>query len=209
LKNLIIIGARGYGREVCDWASSCVGYGDQFTVKGFLDGKVDALEDLGEYPPILGNVEDYRFEPNDRFVVALGDPKWKRHYADMAMKNGGVPMTLVAKTATIGAHSEIGRGCLLLGNSRVSVNCKIGDFVSINYCVDIGHDATVGSYTHIGAFGFMGGYSKLGSDVTMHPRVSVLPHKCVGDGAILGAGSVCIRNVKPQMTVFGLPAKAI
>ena len=118
-------------------------------------------------------------------------------------------MTLIVKMVFIGAHSKVGQGCLLLGNSRISVNCSIGDFVSINYCADIGHDATVGSFTHIGAFGFMGGYSKLGSGVTMHPRVSVLPHKSIGNDATLGAGSVCIRNVKPGMTVFGLPAKAI
>jgi len=209
VNNLIIVGARGYGREVFDWALSSVGYGDQFTVKGFLDGKNDALDGLGEYPPILGDVEHYRFAPNERFVVALGDPKWKRHYAELAIANGGVPMTLITKTALIGAHSKVGQGCLLLGNSRISVNCSIGDFVSINYCADIGHDATVGSFTHIGAFGFMGGYSKLGSGVTMHPRVSVLPHKSIGNDATLGAGSVCIRNVKPGMTVFGLPAKAI
>lgn len=209
MKKLVIVGARGYGREVADWAKSCHGYGSEFVIKGFLDGKIDALDGLGEWPPILGSVEEYKFAPDEVFVVALGDPKWKRHYADVALSNGGIPYTLIEHTASIGKHSKIGKGCLLLGNVRVSVNCDIGDFVSLNYSCDIGHDTKIGSFSHVGAFGFMGGFSALGESVTMHPRVSVLPHKKVGDNATLGAGGVCIRNVKSGVTVFGIPAKEI
>ena len=209
MKNLVIIGARGYGREVCDWVKSCIGYGSEFIIKGFLDGKADALNGLGEYPPILGSVEEYRFTTDDAFIVALGEPKWKRHYAEIALHNGGVPYTVIHNTVHIGSHSKIGRGCLLLAHARVSVNCEIGDFVALNYSCVIGHDAKVGDYSHVGAFGFMGGFSALGKNVNMHPRVSVLPHKTVGDNAVLGAGSVCIRNVKPETTVFGIPAKEL
>lgn len=206
---LLIIGARGYGREVCDWASSCVGYGDTFRVKGFLDDDASILDGFEGYPPILGPVETYSFDGNDRFVVALGEPKMKRHYVDIALKNGGIPMSLIVRTALIGRGTTIGQGCLVLGNSRISVNCSIGSYVSINYCVDIGHDSTVGDFCHVGAFGFVGGGARLGALVTMHPRVSVLPHKKVGDGAVLGGGSVCLRSVKEGATVFGIPARAI
>lgn len=209
MKNLIIIGARGFGREVADWAKSCHGYGSEFVVKGFLDSKANALDGLGEWPPILGNVEEYKFASDEVFVVALGDPKWKCHYAEIALRNGGVPYSLIEKSASVGVHSKIGMGCLILGNVRVSVNCYVGDFVSLSYSCVIGHDAKIGSFCHIGAFGFMGGFSELGERVTMYPRVSVLPHKKVGDNAILGAGSVCLRNVKPGVTVFGIPAKEI
>lgn len=209
MKHLIIIGARGYGREVADWAKSCAGYGADFIIKGFLDDKVDILEGFEEWPPIIGNVEKHKFSSDEVFVVALGEPKWKRHYAEVALSNGGTPYTLIEKSVRIGEHSRIGDGCLLLGNVRVSVNCDVGDFVSLNYSCDIGHDARIGAFSHVGAFGFMGGFSSLGESVTMHPRVSILPHKKVGDNATLGAGSVCIRNVKPGVTVFGNPAKEL
>ncbi|MBR0196755.1 MAG: acetyltransferase [Kiritimatiellae bacterium] len=209
MKDLIIIGARGCGREVADWAKSCIGYGSEFVIKGFLDGKADALDGFGEWPPILGNVEGYKFSNDEVFVVALGDPKWKRHYAEIALSNGGLPYTLIEQSARIGAHSKIGKGCLVLANARISVNCDIGDFVLLSSSCVIGHDVKIGAFSHVGAFGFMGGFSSLGENVTMHPRVSVLPHKKVADNATLGAGSVCIRNVKPGITVFGIPAKEI
>ena len=44
MKKLLIIGARGWGREVYGMLPSCLGYGTEFQVKGFLDDKSDALD---------------------------------------------------------------------------------------------------------------------------------------------------------------------
>ena len=38
MKNLIIIGAGGYGREMSEFAKEACGYGEEFVVKGFIDG---------------------------------------------------------------------------------------------------------------------------------------------------------------------------
>jgi acetyltransferase-like isoleucine patch superfamily enzyme len=37
----------------------------------------------------------------------------------------------------------------------------------------------------------------------------VLPHITIGEGAVVGAGSVVIKDVAPYTTVFGSPAKVI
>ena len=61
MKNLIIIGARGWGREVYSSVMTTKEYIDgEIFIKGFLDSKSDAFEGLrGNYPPILGTVEGY------------------------------------------------------------------------------------------------------------------------------------------------------
>ena len=59
MKNLVIIGARGWGREVYDIAMACISSGANFSVKGFLDDKTDALKGYLNYPPILDSVEAY------------------------------------------------------------------------------------------------------------------------------------------------------
>jgi len=53
MKQLVIIGARGFGREVYNLAIESRGYNDDFVVKGFLDDKYDALDCYNEYPPIF------------------------------------------------------------------------------------------------------------------------------------------------------------
>jgi serine acetyltransferase len=37
----------------------------------------------------------------------------------------------------------------------------------------------------------------------------VLPNACVGAFATVGAGTVVLRRVRPEATVFGVPAKEL
>ena len=67
----------------------------------------------------------------------------------------------------------------------------------------------MGDYCHLNTYAFLGGYAELGEMVTIHTGGIVLPHKKINDKATVGAGSVVIRNVKEEMTVFGLPAVKI
>lgn len=91
MKHLLIIGARGWGREVYAGAIGTKAYRDrEYDVKGFLDSKADAFERLkGNYPPIICALEDYEIKPDDVFFVAMGEPKWHKHYAEMMQVKGG------------------------------------------------------------------------------------------------------------------------
>lgn len=97
MKHLIIVGARGWGREVSWLATGCVGYGTKFDIKGFLDDKADALDGLGDYPPILGPVETYIPKEDDVFVIALGYPGPKMEYARKIEEKGGGSLTSYIK----------------------------------------------------------------------------------------------------------------
>ena len=61
MKNLLIIGARGFGRGVYHLFMDCVKFGSIKDVecKGFLDSNKDALNGYSGYPPIISSVEDY------------------------------------------------------------------------------------------------------------------------------------------------------
>ena len=59
MKNLVIIGAGGFGRELCSAAHEAVGFGERFRMKGFLDANPSALGRFDGYPPIIGSPEDY------------------------------------------------------------------------------------------------------------------------------------------------------
>ena len=43
----------------------------------------------------------------------------------------------------------------------------------------------------------------------MHPGCIIVPHRKIGDNAVIGTGSVVLGNVKAGVTVFGNPAKKI
>ncbi len=209
MKNLIIIGARGFGREVYNTAVESIGYGSDYNVKGFLDDKEDALNNFSGYPPILSSVEDYQIGQDDVFICALGDVKWKKHYCSLILKKGGKFISLIHKTAYISMNVKIGMGCIICAGARIHCDVTIGDFVVLQPYAILGHDVKVGNWSIINAFADCGGMSQIGENCTINTTSFVVPKGVVGDNATVGAGSVTLRKVKPGTTVFGVPAKPI
>lgn len=209
MNKLLIIGARGFGREVYNLFLDCKASLGDVECKGFLDDKADALDGYADYPPIISSVEDYDVKPEDLFICALGDVNYKKLYVDKILAKGGRFITLIHPSVAIGSNTTIGSGCIILNNTSISCDVNIGDFVTVMHSVVIGHDSSVGLGSHIGTMTFMGGFSSVGSMVTTHPGVKLLPHKQIGDGSTAGAGSIVISNVKPGITVFGSPARKL
>jgi sugar O-acyltransferase, sialic acid O-acetyltransferase NeuD family len=209
MKQLLIIGARGWGRKGYDIAKASIEAGASFIVKGFLDDKADALAGYDNYPPIIGPVETYIIEEDDVFISALGDVNYKKQYADIILKKGGQFISLIHPTAILGNNAKIGRGCVIGAFANISCDTSIGDFVTFSIKAGIGHDSSIGNYSHIGGNCAISGFVTIGESVTMHPGCLVVPHRKIRDNAIIGTGSVVLGNVKPGVTVFGNPAKII
>lgn len=204
MNGLIIIGARGFGREVWRLAQNCAGYGKEFGLKGFLDDKSDALDGTSAYGPILDSVENYMPSTDDVFVCALGNPKAKEKYVNMILDKGGKFISLVHNTSYV--RSPLGPGCIVCAYCLLSCDVKIGSFNTFQGFSVIGHDVSIGNFCELETRTFMGGYSQLGDRVTLHTNAVVHPKIKIGNDATVGALSVVIRNVKDNTTVYGNPA---
>lgn len=208
MKNLIIIGARGFGREVFDLAKNTQAYKDsEFNIKGFLDDKADALASYDGYPPILGSVEGYEIQDNDVFVCALGTVQPKKQYAQLILDKGGVFINLVDLQANVRSDISHLKGVLIFSFVFVSVDVSLSDFVSLQQFSCLGHDAKVGKWSHMSSYSTITGYTVLEEEVMLQTAAKVVPKKTVGKGAMVGAGSLVVKNVKPGESVFGSPAR--
>ena len=78
MKNLIIIAAGGMGRTFYDIARESIGYGTEFTIKGFIDDNLQALDDFEGYPPILGKISEYQPQEGDVFSCSIGGVSRKK-----------------------------------------------------------------------------------------------------------------------------------
>jgi sugar O-acyltransferase (sialic acid O-acetyltransferase NeuD family) len=209
MKHLLIIGARGWGREIFNMLPNCIGYGTDFIVKGFLDDKADALGGMSGYPPIIDSVENYEPQNDDVFTCALGDVNWRKHYAEIMLYKGGEFINIIHKTASLGPNSLMGKGCILSAHVGVSCDIFIGNFVTMQDYAIIGHDVRIGNYCGLGVRSFMGGYSSLGDCTMIQTHSVILPHMKIGNNCLVGAGSVVIKKVKDGDTVYGNPAKVL
>ena len=208
-KNLYIIGARGFGREVALGLASWDGFCDQYEIKGFLDDKADALDGFSGYPPIVSSVEDFKPGKNDVVVCGLGAVQWRRKYIEILLGKDAVFESFVSPSAKVVKTAKIGIGVLLGENVTVSADVKIGDFVLSHPNATFGHDTRLGDYVVVENGVFCGGFVEVGDGVTLHTRAVILPHQKIGNDAVVGACSCVIRNVKAGATVFGNPAERI
>ena len=204
MKYVYIINAGGFGRTVGSLCHADLAHGKVWTLRGFLDDRpnMPCSEDL----PILGSPFTHKYEPDQIIVCALGDPKLRERFAAPLLAQGAEFMNLMPLVHRA-MGLEIEQGCVFELNTMIGADCKLGSFVMMLANSVIGHDAHIGSYTTIGSFCFIGGNARIGSHVVLHPHATILPGVTVGDGAVIGAGSVVIRDVPPDTTVFGNPAK--
>lgn len=211
MKHLLIIGARGWGREVyATFINSRMYEQGDYKVKGFLDDNSHALVGLkGEWPPIIGSVEEYEIQPDDVFFCAMGDAHWRKHYAEIISSKGGHFINIIDRLAWISPSAILGEGIYIGPLTMISANVSIGNHAMIQAYSNIGHDVTIGNYASLESYVFMGGYSSLGELSTMHTKSSIIPHKSVGKGCVVGFGSVVMRHIKDGLHVFGNPASKI
>jgi sugar O-acyltransferase (sialic acid O-acetyltransferase NeuD family) len=206
MNNLIIIGARGYGREVYNLAIQCNGYDEEFIVKGFLDNNYKALDCFTNYPPILSSVEDYNIEKGDVFVCALGSIEWKKHYSEIILSKGGIFINLVHPSSKISLSTLLGKGILIFMHSSINDNCEIQDFVTIQGYVSIENNVKIGKWTHINAFVYVGDQVIIGNSASLNVRATILPRLKINNYSIVGANSYVESNVGERKVVFGTPA---
>jgi maltose O-acetyltransferase len=94
-------------------------------------------------------------------------------------------------------------GCLLDGRK---FKIKIGSDVSIGPEASI---LTLGHDPQSPDFGDRGGDVVIGNRVWIGYRALILPGVTIGDGAVVGAGSVVAKDVEPFAIVVGNPARKV
>jgi probable biosynthetic protein (TIGR04098 family) len=99
---------------------------------------------------------------------------------------------------TIGAEPKIARSAKLDQTNPKGI--KIGDYTAIGpYATILSHDFVLGRHTDV----------KIGSNCFIGAMAIILPGVSIGDGSIVGAGSVVFTDVPPNTVVTGNPARIV
>lgn len=211
-QRLVVIGAGGFGREVLDVIDAINSRGATkdgalLEVLGILaDGVPDRrlLEPYGaRHLGPVGHLEDL---PEDvGYVIGIGSPQARRRIDEQG--RGRPCPVLVHPSATIAREVTIGPGTVICSHVSITNNIRIGRHVHINLNCTVGHDAVLDDYVTLSPLVAISGKvhacegAYFGTGATTNPGVTI------GANAVVGSGAAVVRDVAPEATVIGVPAK--
>lgn len=201
MKDLIIVGGGGFGREAYHIAKDI----GTWNIKGFIDDNLNGQSIKGACS-VIGTIKDWQPSKNEIFVMGISSPKGKEKVAGILQAKGAEFITLINTSARVNKTAFIGKGCVISGGS-IGDLAQIGDFVHIAGSM-VGQDAVIGDYSTTTGFANITD-AHIGKRVFIGSHAVVLNKRKVGDDAFICAGSIVFHNIKPGSKVMGNPAKKV
>ena len=159
-----------------------------------------------------------------------------RHIDDLALTIGpGARIrrgTVIYAGSTIGAGLQTGHNVVIREENRIGGNLNIWNSSTIDYGCAIGNDVKIHCNVYVAQYTVLEDDVFLAPGVTIandpHPlcglcmrgptikrgarigvNVTLLSHITIGEGALVGAGSVVTRDIPARMLAYGNPARPV
>ena len=211
MKDLIIIGAGGLGRETIWTAERINAVKPEWNILGFIDDNpANAGKTIDGYK-VLGTSADVASYPDAYYVCAIGSARVRKIVVDKILAVAPVKFATIIDPACVWCpeRSTIGEGCIVCANTYITVNIKIGNHVYIGANGTVGHDATIGDFVTCYPGANVSGSTYIGSGSELGTGSQVIQGLSVGEHTIVGAGAVVVRDLPSDCTAVGTPAKPI
>lgn len=208
MKDIVIIGAGGFGREVAWLIEEINLTRDEWNLIGFIDDDESTFGlELNGYK-VLGNV-NWLIDKSINVVCAIGNPIVKKSIINRIKNTENIFPTLIHPCVRYSNTVEFGVGTIVCIDTILTVNIKIGNHVIINLDCTIGHDAIINDYATILPSVNVSGHVNIGECVSVGTGSAIIQGVSIGSGSTLGAGAVVINNIPENCIAVGTPAKAI
>ena len=145
-------------------------------------------------------------------------------YLEQARRHSAIPMldltninARIEPGALIRDNVEIGDNAVVMMGAIINIGAKIGEGAMIDMGAILGGRAQVGKRCHVGAGAVLAGVIEppsampviLEDDVLVGANAVIVEGVHIGQGAVIGAGSIVLKDVPAGAVVAGNPAKII
>jgi sugar O-acyltransferase (sialic acid O-acetyltransferase NeuD family) len=211
LKDLVIVGAGGLGREVLAAFKACNMMRKEWNLLGFLDSNRNLWGSEVSGFPVLGGDEWCERNSCDSmwFVCAIGDPRLRYQVAEHLSGIGCRFGSMVHPDVQIPNSVRIGAGSVVMAGTRFTSDANIGTHTIIYLNCAITHDVEIGNFCTIASGCNLSGAAVLELGVQLGTGVSILPRRRIGAWAIIGAGGVVTEDIPSSATAVGVPCRVI
>lgn len=209
MKDLIIIGAGGFGREV-SWLVERINQKKQeWNLLGFVDDSEALQSKTVDGYKVLGGVEAIGQYPDSYVVCCIANTSVRRALVKKVEAFGNRFATLVDPGAVVSDKVEVGDGSVICAGTVITVDIRIGRHNIIDVNSTIGHDAVLCDFVTLYPSVNVSGNTLIKSGVELGTGTQVIQGLTVGKGTVAGAGAVVVRDLPDKCTAVGVPAKVI
>lgn len=211
MKDLIIIGASGFGKEVAWLVERINENTPTWNILGFLDDNPDIKGKFINGFEVVGTTNDINKFDSAYFICAIGTSTVRKSIVNKIKKaNPTIKFaTLIDPSVIMSDLVKIGEGSIICAHTIATVNITIGEHVIVNLDCTIGHSAILGDYDTLYPSVNVSGDVHCGNCVELGTGVQIIQGKAIGNNTIVGAGAVVIKDLLPNCTAVGMPAKPI
>lgn len=211
IRDLYIIGAGGFGREIAWLAERINAVNPTWDIKGFIDDNQTVQgTQRGNYR-VVGTCNMLETMDEEVWVVcAIGASHVRRKVIEKVSQFKNVKFaTLIDPSVLMSPSVKIGEGTMVCAGNILTVDISIGNHVIINLDCTVGHDAVLGDFVTLYPSVNVSGCSVLESEVEMGTGAQIIQGKKILQGTIVGAGAVVTKDLPANCTAVGAPAKPI
>ena len=211
MRNLIIIGVGGLGREIAWVVERINKENPRWNFLGYLDDNPAVQNTIVNNYPVLGTIDDAIRYPEACFVCTIGASKIREKVVNRvkALLPQAQFATLIDPSVKMSDFVNIGEGTIICADSILTVNITIGSHVLINLDCTIGHDALIHDFATLYPSVNVSGTTEIGYCSELGTGMQIIQGKRIGDYCVVGAGAVVIRDIPSKCTAVGSPAKPI
>ena len=197
---LFVVGAGWFASEIASWAQDA-GWEVRGLVEMLNPARVGSRHDGHEV------VDAESLPAGTRVVVAGGREHIRRDGWAMVEQQGCVPATILHPLAHLGAGVTLAAGAIVGPAAVIGAGTDVGEHALVSRGALVGHHASVGPFVSLLPGSNLAGHVVCEADVTIGMSAAVIDHITVGEGAVVAAGAVVVRDVPALTRVQGVPAR--
>lgn len=209
MKDIIIIGAGGVGRETALIIEQINEKKPTWNIIGFLDDNEKIWNsEINGYRVIGGLKYLNNLEVKPYVIIAIANYKLKKSIVDK-LEDKFKFATIVHPDIYLNRTIKIGHGSIIYPGVIMTTNINIGDHVIVSPKCGIGHDSIIKNYVSLLWNVNISGFDIIEEGALIGSGATIIQEKTVAKESIVGAGSVVIRNIDEYSINVGVPSYKI
>lgn len=210
-KDLVIIGAGDFGREVSFVVERLNQQGADWNLLGFVDDDERTWGTIVDSYPVLGPVSHLRELGGPVWTVcSIGSGSIRARVMEKVLSWPGISLaTLLDPSVIVGRGSLVGAGSVVCPGTVLAINVSLGTHTIVNLNCTIGHDTVLEDCCTVHPGSNLSGKVRVGRCTDIGTGTKIIQGMSVAPYTILGAGAVVVKDIIESGTYVGVPVKRV